>query len=600
MSVSKQDIITAIKNSDTFLKVPELQGAKPRLNKNGSPFAFVGGFNMVFQLEHQNKKWALRVWHVPMGKHTNRYRKISKYLSEKKLPYFADFIYDEKGILVNGTLIDTIRMEWLEGKLLKEYLEENLNNKSKLTKLANDFLEMCKTLRENKISHGDLQEGNILIDRKGSIKLVDYDSICIPEIKGQKELVTGLKGYQHPSRFKGGKASLKADYFSELVIYLSILSLSKNSNLWNKYQVKDTQYLLFTETDFEDFENSEIYKDLQKLSNSIKSLTRILNSYLSEKNYLNLTSFEHYLTAPKIINFGTNEKEILKGKAIELSWNIENFDKISINNGVGNVTGKHSISVSPTNTTTYKLLAENAFDKTENELTITVLPLPKIKEFRSKQQKIEHGKETQLVWDIENAEKVELHWLGNMEVVPNRGEKSISPTEHTNYKVIVTALDGITKEEKEITVQVVKRVEIKSFVSDLEFVVETLPVKLSWEIDNASSIILSSNMQADIDVTGKSEIEILPKRTAVFYLKANNELFSVTSSQIKIEVQNIPTFNPSIIPRLPSGKDLIPSFELDFKELSETILNESQIGFQTAMKPTKRFNILNSLQKILK
>ncbi|MDQ0110530.1 serine/threonine protein kinase [Chitinophaga terrae (ex Kim and Jung 2007)] len=600
MSINKQDIVTAILNSDTFLKVPELKGAKPRIESTGKPYAFTGGFNMVFQLEHQNKKWAFRVWHVPMGEHTDRYRKISKYLSEKKLPYFADFIYDEKGILVNGNLLDTIRMEWLDGKLLKEYIEENLGNKSKLTKLAGDFLEMCKTLRENKISHGDLQEGNILIDRNGNIKLVDYDSICIPEIEGQKELVTGLKGYQHPSRFKAGKASLKADFFSELVIYLSILAFSENSNLWNKYQVKDTQYLLFTETDFEDFANAEIYNDLQKLSNSIKSLTRILNSYLSENNYLNLTSFEHYLKAPKIINFGSNEKEVLKGKAIELSWNIENYDKISINNGVGNVTGKHSISVSPTNTATYKLLAENAFDKTENELSVTVLPLPKIKEFRSKQQKIEYGKETQLVWDIENAEKVELHWLGNMAIIPNKGEKFISPTEHTNYKVIVTALDGITKEEKEITIQVFKRVEIKSFVSNLEFVVETLPVKLSWEIDNASSITLSSNMQADIDVTGKSEIEISPKRTTFFYLKANNELFSVTSSQIKIEVQNIPTFNPSIIPRLPNGKDLIPSFELDFKGLSETILNESQISFQTAMKPTKRFNILNSLQKILK
>ena len=600
MSVSKQDIITAIKNSDTFLRVPELQGAKPRLNKNGSPFAFVGGFNMVFQLEHQNKKWAFRVWHVPMGEHKERYRKISKYLSEKELPYFADFIYDENGILVNGNLLDTIRMEWLEGKLLKEYLEENLSNKSKLTKLTNDFLEMCKTLRENKISHGDLQEGNILIDKKGNIKLVDYDSVCTPEIEGQKELVTGLKGYQHPSRFKAGKASLKADYFSELVVYLSILALSENSNLWNKYQVKDTQYLLFTETDFEDFANSEIYNDLHKLSNSIKSLTRILNSYLSENNYLNLTSFEHYLKAPKIINFGSNEKEVLKGKNIELSWNIENYDKISINNGVGNVTGKHSLSVSPTNTITYKLIAENAFDKTENELTVTVLPLPKINEFRSKQQKIEHGKETQLVWNIENAEKVELHWLGNMEVIPSKGDKTISPTEHTNYKLIITALDGVTKEEKEITIQVFKRVEIKSFVSDLDFVVETLPVKLSWEVDNASSVTLSSNIQADIDVTGKSEIEISPKRTAIFSLKANNELFSLTSSQIKIEVQNIPTFNPSIIPRLPSGKELIPSFELDFKELSESILTESQMNFKTAMKPIMRFNLINSLQKILK
>lgn len=597
---NKQDIITSIKNLDLFLKIPELKGAKPRLNNNGSPFAFAGGFNMVFQLVHDTKKWAFRVWHVPMGEHTKRYRKISKYLSDKKLPYFADFIYDVNGLLVNGELIDTIRMEWFEGKLLKEYIEENLSHKNKLTKLANDFLEMSKTLRENKISHGDLQEGNILIDKNSNIKLVDYDSVCIPEIEGQKELVTGLKGYQHPSRFKGGKASLKADYFSELVIYLSILALSENPLLWNKYQVKDTQYLLFTENDFDNFENSIIYQDLQKLSISVKSLTRIFSNYLSESSYLNLNSIEHYLTAPEIRGFNTNKKEILKGNAVELTWKIENFDKITISNGIGNVTGKNSISISPNDTQTYKLVAENAFDKAERELTIKVLPVPKIKEFRSKQQKLEFGKETQLVWDIENAKKVELHWMGNIEVIPNKGEKTIIPNEHTTYKLIVTALDGITKENKEINVQVFKRVEIKSFVSNLDFVVESIPIKLTWKTKNASKILLSSSLDADIDVTGKNEIDIFPKKGVYYQLKASNELFTINSSQIKIEVQNIPIFNPSIIPRIPSGKDLLPAFELDFKELTENILAESQISFQTAMKPKKRFSLLKSLQKLLK
>lgn len=589
MAIEMQHIETAVKNLEIFLKIPELKGAVPRKKKDGSLFKYVGGFNMVFQLEHQNKKWAFRVWHVPMGEHTDRYRKISKYLSEKKLPYFADFIYDEKGILVNGNLLDTIRMEWLDGKLLKEYLEENLGNKNKLTKLANDFLEMCKTLRENKISHGDLQEGNILIDRNGNIKLVDYDSICIPEIEGQKELVTGLKGYQHPSRFKAGKASLKADYFSELVIYLSILALSENSNLWNKYQVKDTQYLLFTETDFEDFANAEIYNDLQKLSNSIKSLTRILNSYLSENNYLNLTSFEHFLKAPKIINFGSNEKEVLKGKTIELSWNIENYDKISINNGVGNVTGKHSISVSPTNTATYKLLAENAFDKTENELNITVLPLPNIKEFRSKQQKIEFGKETQLVWDIENAEKVELHYAGNMEVVGNKGEKNISPTDHTNYKLIVTALDGVTKEEKEITIQVFKRVEIKRFASDLEFVVESLPIKLSWDIENASKITIEDNFGTQTDITNTSDVS-LKVRNNLRYFKiiASDPLGNTLDKRIDVTVKNIPPV-PINLPKIE-----LPYLDLSFGQ--KVLENTSfELAFKEAKKVQKSFNPFKKL-----
>lgn len=596
---SKQDIITAIKNSDIFLKVPELIGARPRLNPNGSPFVYVGGFNMVFQLAHQNKTLALRVWHVPMIEQKERYRKISAFVSQKKLPYFANFIYEEKGILVNGKWLDTIHMEWLDGRLLKEYIEEFLASKSQLTKLADDFLKMCKCLRENKISHGDLQEGNILISRSGDIRLVDYDSVCIPEIEGREEMVTGLKGYQHPSRFNEGKASLVADYFSELVIYLSILALSENPDLWIKYQVKDTQYLLFTERDFEDFSDSNIYQDLNELSNGIKSLTRILSRYLAETNYLKLQPFEKYLTPPAVIDFSATKKEILKGDAVEIVWNIENVDTISLNNGIGYVTDQSGVSVTPNYTTIYKLLAENAFGKSRTELNINVLPRPEIREFRFKQQKIEYGNTTQLVWNVENARTVELYSLNSTEVLDNRGEKTISPTEDICYRLIITALDGITRDEKEITVQVFKRVEIRSFYSNLDFVVQSLPVKLSWDVENASSTTLSSNVQADIDVTGKSEIEIIPTATSFFYLKANNELSSA-SSQLRIEVQSLPTFNPSIIPILPLGKELIPNIDLDFKALSENVLNESQIHFQNSMKPASPFKLINSLINILR
>lgn len=595
---SKQDILTSIKNLDLFLRVPALKGAKARINKNGNPFVFVGGFNMVFQLTHKSKKWAFRVWHVPMGENAERYRKISNYLFEKKLPYFAEFIYDEKGILVNGELLDTIRMEWLEGKLLKEYIEENLSNKSKLTKLASDFLEMCKSLRENKISHGDLQEGNILIDKSGKIKLVDYDSVCVPGIEGQKELVTGLKGYQHPSRFKSIGASLKADHFSELIIYISILAISENSNLWNKYQVKDTQYLLFNENDFEDFENSDIYKDLHKLSVSIKCLTRILFLYINEINYLNLLPIESYLTAPVINYFKANEVEVLQGKSVELSWSIENVDTIKLNNSLGNVASKSKQTVYPNKTTVYKLTAENSFGKTEQEMKIIVLPLPKITEFSSNQQKIEHGNETQLVWNIENAQKVELHYIGNIEVISKKGEKTISPSEHTTYKLLITALDGITKEEKEVIVKVFKKIEIKFFVSDFEFVVESLPIQLSWKTENATHLILTSNYQADIDVTGKNNIEQRPKRNTIYYLKARNDLFTNTS-QIEIDVQKLPSM-PRLHNIIPDTKSLIPTFELDFKNISNNLLSDSEVEFDKIMQSQKSFNLKNSLKSLLK
>lgn len=375
--VNKQDIITAIKNLDLFLKIPELKGAKPRLNTNGSPFAFAGGFNMVFKLVHNSKKWAFRVWHVPMGENKDRYLAISKYLTNSKLPYFADFIYDENGLLVNGELTDTIRMEWLDGILLKDFIDKHINDKAKLESLANYFLEMTKTLRKAKISHGDLQEGNILVDESGKIRLVDYDSICIPEIEGQKELVTGLKGYQHPSRFKNSKASLKADYFSELIIYISILGIASKPELWDKYQVKDTCYLLFTETDFENIEASQIYSDLKGASSLIDSLLTILKEYLLSSHYLDLKPFTDYLLPPEILTFQANKEIVLKGVEVEFSWIVENAVSVKIEPEIGNVStnGKHSFKPQ---SQTYKLIAQGHFESSEKLLDLKLFPTPLI------------------------------------------------------------------------------------------------------------------------------------------------------------------------------------------------------------------------------
>jgi|GEM_PF-3417245 hypothetical protein len=376
---NKQDILTSIKNLDLFLKVPALKGAKARINKNGNPFVYVGGFNMVFQLTHKSKKWAFRVWHVPMGENEERYLKISKYLTSKKLPYFAEFIYDEKGILINGELVDTIRMEWLDGLLFKDYIEKNLTNSKLLVSLADNFLKMCQDLRDNQISHGDLQEGNILVTEKGDIKLVDYDSICIPEIEGQKELVTGLKGYQHPSRFKGGKATLKADYFSELIIYLSILAIAEKAELWNKYQVKDTQYLLFSETDFEDLENSAIYKDLFGLSLKIDKLLAILIEYIKTKLYTDLKPFPLYLEPPIITLFTSDKEVLINGSEISLSWEVENALKVSINNGVNEVEHSGCITLKPQDNFEYILTAIGFNETVVKKLEIKVFPTPIIK-----------------------------------------------------------------------------------------------------------------------------------------------------------------------------------------------------------------------------
>lgn len=374
---NKSDIINSVNNIDAFLKIEELKGATVKKNLNGQPFFFTGGFNMVFQLEKQSTRWAFRVWHVNIDNLKERFYKISKFLTKNNLPYFAEFIYDEKGLLVNGELVDTIRMEWLEGLLLKEYIDKNKNDKKKLLKLAESFLTMCKELHKNQISHGDLQHGNIIIENDDKIKLIDYDSICIPDIEGQEEFVNGLKGYQHPSRFNSkNSTSLKVDYFSELIIYLSILAIAENPKLIYKYQVLDSENLLFDSDVFTNLQKSKIYTDLKQLDGQIPRLLMVLEYFLSRKSIDHLEPFykllngEKRLVIPKILRFIATKEDVYENETIKLEWEVSDADLCYLSE-VGDVTNSSSVEVKVTRQD-YTLIALNNLGKAEKKLTLNI------------------------------------------------------------------------------------------------------------------------------------------------------------------------------------------------------------------------------------
>lgn len=578
MAVSMQSIVTSIKNLKTFLKVPELQGAVAVKKTNGQPFCYTGGFNMVFKLEHHEKKWAFRVWHVPFGANKERFQKIANYLENKNLPYFATFVYDSKGLLVNGTLQDTIRMEWLEGKLLKDFLRENLYEKEKLFDFAEKFWQMAKTLHKHQISHGDLQHGNILIDHQNNIKLVDYDSVCIPEIEGEEEVVSGLKGYQHPSRFQNKKSSLVADYFSEIIIYLSVLALIENPDLWEKYELEDSEYLLFCEADFMNFKQSEIYKDLQNLSETVKNLAFVLDVYTRNPTYLTIQPMEDYaflklndatkrelltftpnIPQPLMIQFTTNRTTILQGDEIQLNWKVKNASKVylldsfeelsklagSEADSVETVATRGTIRKKPIESTTYVLFCEPTQSSENQEIQpfqiidVEVHPRPEIRNFSPSKENVKQGETISLAWDIEYAKKVYIWSGGVCNTVKNQDKIKINLSRTAKYKLEVLALDSETKIEKEIEVMVHNKVQIIDFEAIYGDISKKEPiVKLRWNVMNASEIILKSNKDPDQDVSTLKEIVITPTKKTKYWIEAANKCFQAKSEILNIDGQN--------------------------------------------------------------
>lgn len=282
------EIRTAVKYPQ-FIKDPFFEGYSLENKQAGGIQEWSGGFSMVYCMVNNAEKWALKIWFAEINNNRERYKKISAHIAKCNLSYFSEFKYVENGLLVfdqkteTSHLVDVFRMKWIDGTNLTEYISLNLNNRVVLEKLAESFLTMTNDLRKNGISHGDFKNENIFVTNAGDIKLIDYDSICVPEIEGERDVCRGTGGFQHPSRITAGiMASLKIDFFSELIIYISILALAENPLLWDKHEVVRAEYrLLFKQDDFINWEDSVIKADLALLSPKINSLVKILENYLA-------------------------------------------------------------------------------------------------------------------------------------------------------------------------------------------------------------------------------------------------------------------------------------------------------------------------------
>lgn len=272
------DYITSIETPQ-LLKAKELKGGAVVL-KNGKPLRYAGGFCVVFPYYLQNnKKVAVRCWIAHVSDADKRSYQISTQLKKSGLPYFVGFEYIPQGIATALGVFPIIIMDWIEAMPLKEYLKKHLNDPDRLIDLANQFLQMSKDLHSAGFSHGDLQHGNIMINPNGKLFLVDYDSMFVPGLENVPDEIKGLSGYQHPGRNKQIWLSPKSDYFSELIIYSSILAIAHHPSLWNELEIEDTETLVFSQDDLDYPNSSSIISRLKNdatLSDCIEAIENAL------------------------------------------------------------------------------------------------------------------------------------------------------------------------------------------------------------------------------------------------------------------------------------------------------------------------------------
>lgn len=296
------EYITSIETPQ-LIKAEALRGGKV-VTKNGKPLRYAGGFCVVFPYEKSmGEKVAVRCWTAHVSEADKRSKQISLCLQQSKLPYFVGFDYVEKGIATQLGIFPIVIMDWVNATPLKDYIQNNIHNSSAIKSLADEFLKMTNDLHCFGFSHGDLQHGNIMVSSSGQLFLVDYDSMFVPGLENVTDDIKGLSGYQHPGRLNNKYLSPKSDYFSELIIYTSLLSLAKYPILWDKLDIEATETMLFTQEDLDHPSSSYIFNIL-KSDNDLVDCARAIENALEKSDIEDLLPLNEAIVpaSVKIIN----------------------------------------------------------------------------------------------------------------------------------------------------------------------------------------------------------------------------------------------------------------------------------------------------------
>jgi hypothetical protein len=258
------DYRAAIQNPQLSFRDPVLRTARYELDALQLPKSISGNFATVFHMASGGKTYAVRCFLTPMLDQAVRHSTISQYCSERSPASFAESTFLQEGILVKGRWYPITRMDWVSGESLDRYVAKNLNNAAALDRLATTWLALVDDLATSYIAHGDLQHGNVRVDN-GSLRLVDYDGMFLPELASMPPNERGNVNYQHPERIAKGHYSAQMDTFSALVVYLSILAVRHDPSLWGKYHTGEN--LIFTQkpptADFGNAGKTAIWRDLE-------------------------------------------------------------------------------------------------------------------------------------------------------------------------------------------------------------------------------------------------------------------------------------------------------------------------------------------------
>ena len=201
------DYAEALQNPHLCFTDPQLQGGVVDKKLMGTPCGSDGNSAIVFELRCASETYAIKCFKRPAPDRQQHYNELSQRLSVLSSPLLMkEFVFLQDAISIRGEWFPILKMERVNPNQLGFHVDKCLSQGTSLLPLAESFRNMMRDIETLSIVHGDLQHGNVLIEKNGTLKLIDYDGTCVLPWQGATPQERGHPNYQHPERatFKAG------------------------------------------------------------------------------------------------------------------------------------------------------------------------------------------------------------------------------------------------------------------------------------------------------------------------------------------------------------------------------------------------------------
>ena len=293
--------------------------------------------------------------------------------------------------------------------------------------------------------------------------------------------------------------------------------------------------------------------------------------------------------SPEIKSFKIREDKYWKGSVVHIDWKVDNANIVMINDV--DVTSMSDFEITVDSATTLTISAENDYDKASKSLRLSPHSLPSITSFSSSQRSISSNQEIKLKWSIRNFARAVLRY-GSEEIdVTHKDYFKHRPDKDITYTLVCFEEDERFYEEQSIDVHVMLPVKIKFFEANKDYIVESDKVVLTWDVENADSVILYPFAR---DISSLNKYEVAPSRTTEYRLEARN-MISKEEAVVAVGVRTLPKIDVEFADAI--SKIELPSCNVDLSFISSS-MEKSKIDEWMTITPLEDISRLNFKYKI--